>query len=77
MLILLDGCATCTKGGTITGFHIHFEEKGGFFSTCKDEKEYEAFRVTGLSIKMPASGKVDVKTATFSIPAVLTHRTLQ
>uniref|UniRef100_A0A1I8BAM7 Uncharacterized protein n=1 Tax=Meloidogyne hapla TaxID=6305 RepID=A0A1I8BAM7_MELHA len=75
MLILLDGCATCSNGGKITGLRItHLEESGGFFSKCSKEKEFEAFGVSDLSINIPASNKVDGDSATFTVPAILTHR---
>uniref|UniRef100_A0A915N6V9 Uncharacterized protein n=1 Tax=Meloidogyne javanica TaxID=6303 RepID=A0A915N6V9_MELJA len=75
MLVLLDGCATCSGGGTITGLRItHLEEAGGFFSKCDEMKEFEAFSVSDLSINIPASNKVDGNSATFTIPAILTHR---
>uniref|UniRef100_A0A914KTX4 Uncharacterized protein n=2 Tax=Meloidogyne incognita group TaxID=654580 RepID=A0A914KTX4_MELIC len=73
MLILLDGCASCTKAGTITGLRVtHFEEDGGFFSNCPEEKEFEAFRVADLSIKI---GGIEVENSgAFAVPAVLSHR---
>uniref|UniRef100_A0A1I8BFA3 Uncharacterized protein n=1 Tax=Meloidogyne hapla TaxID=6305 RepID=A0A1I8BFA3_MELHA len=75
MLIILDGCATCAKGGTITGLRVtHFEESGGFFSKCSEESEYLAQSVSGLSIKIPASNKVDGNSASFTFPATLAHR---
>uniref|UniRef100_A0A1I8AYV3 VWFD domain-containing protein n=1 Tax=Meloidogyne hapla TaxID=6305 RepID=A0A1I8AYV3_MELHA len=75
ILVILDGCATCTKGGTITGLRVtHKEESGGFFSRCSEIMEYEAYRVSGLKITIPASNKVDLQTASFSLPAVLNHR---
>uniref|UniRef100_A0A1I8B4U7 C-type lectin domain-containing protein n=1 Tax=Meloidogyne hapla TaxID=6305 RepID=A0A1I8B4U7_MELHA len=36
--------------------------------------EYEAYSVSGLKITMPASNKVDLQTASFSLPAILSHR---
>ena len=75
MLILLDGCATCSSGGTITCLRVtHHEEAGGIFSKCSDEKEYEAINVKNLTINMPAGNEVDGNTAMFTVPAVLTHR---
>uniref|UniRef100_A0A914L1D8 Uncharacterized protein n=1 Tax=Meloidogyne incognita TaxID=6306 RepID=A0A914L1D8_MELIC len=53
ILVLLDGCATCKKGGKITGLRVtHRDEDGGFFSQCSDVEEYEAFRVSELNIKV-------------------------
>uniref|UniRef100_A0A915LRG6 Uncharacterized protein n=1 Tax=Meloidogyne javanica TaxID=6303 RepID=A0A915LRG6_MELJA len=73
MLILLDGCASCTKGGTITGLRVtHFEEDGGFFSNCPEEKEFEAFRVGDLTIKI--GGSEVENSGAFAVPAVLSHR---
>ena len=73
--MLLDGCATCSKGGTIIGLRgTHKEESGGFFSRCSEIMEYEAYSVSGLKITMPASNKVDLQTASFSLPAILSHR---
>uniref|UniRef100_A0A1I8BXJ8 Uncharacterized protein n=1 Tax=Meloidogyne hapla TaxID=6305 RepID=A0A1I8BXJ8_MELHA len=74
-LVLLDGCATCSKGGTITGLRVtHFEESGGFFSRCSETKEYEAYYVPELKITIPASNKVDIQTASFAVPVTLRHR---
>ncbi|KAF7635210.1 hypothetical protein Mgra_00005325, partial [Meloidogyne graminicola] len=75
ILILLDGCVTCKEGGIISELRItHLEEEGGIFSGCKEEKEYEAFSVSSLSIKIPPNDKVDGNTASFTVPAVLMHR---
>uniref|UniRef100_A0A915NE90 Cytochrome c domain-containing protein n=1 Tax=Meloidogyne floridensis TaxID=298350 RepID=A0A915NE90_9BILA len=70
ILVLLDGCATCHKGGKITGLRVtHREEDGGFFSKCSDiEEEFEAFSVSKLDIKVGAKNNVDMATLGFSVP---------
>nr|CAD2194073.1 unnamed protein product [Meloidogyne enterolobii] len=55
-LILLDGCASCSKGGAITELRVtHFEEEGGFFSMYREEKEFEAFRIADILINIGGS----------------------
>uniref|UniRef100_A0A915MDS2 Uncharacterized protein n=1 Tax=Meloidogyne javanica TaxID=6303 RepID=A0A915MDS2_MELJA len=75
MFVILDGCATCSKGGIITGLSLtHFEASGGFFSKCSEEHEYTAIRVGDLNIKMPASKDIDLHTAKITLPAIMQHR---
>ncbi|KAF7633295.1 hypothetical protein Mgra_00007274, partial [Meloidogyne graminicola] len=75
ILIILDGCATCLKGGKITGFKVtHYEDSFGIFSGCSEEKEFEDFAISGLSIKLNKGNKIDGSTASFSIPVILYHR---
>ncbi|KAF7635212.1 hypothetical protein Mgra_00005327, partial [Meloidogyne graminicola] len=75
ILILLDACATCKDGGIITGLRItHYEEGAGIFSKCSEEKEYEDFNVSNLKIQIPPTNEVNTNTASFTIPAILTHR---
>jgi len=75
ILVLLDGCATCNKGGKITGLRVtHRDEDGGFFSKCDEMEEYEAFRVSELNIKVEANKNVDMATVGFSVPVRLRHR---
>jgi hypothetical protein len=72
---LIDGCATCVQGGTITGLRLtHFEERGGFFSGCSDEPEYNAYKADNLKIKIPPGSKVESNSASFSVPVILMHR---
>jgi hypothetical protein len=75
MMIILDGCFTCAKGGKVTGMRLtHFEEGGGLFSACNDEKEYEAFKINHLSINIPASNSVTTNSGSFTLPIILIHR---
>ncbi|KAF7633291.1 hypothetical protein Mgra_00007269 [Meloidogyne graminicola] len=76
MLVLLDVCASCSNGGMITGIKLtHYEDPfGSIFGGCSEEKKFEDFSISGLSIKLNNGNKVNGNTSSFSIPVILYHR---
>ena len=75
-LILLDGCGICPSADAkITGLRVtHFEKGGNWFSRCSDEPEFDAMSVKGLNIGVPKGVDINLKSSSFSLPVILTHR---